>query len=445
MSDLNVFTHLHQSLDNCDWKSVLFFSREILSSDPQNLEALVSKSLALYCSEKYNELEEWMKTIPLSIMSKNKQLVEIRCRALLNQQMYSYIIPILGGDLSTPLVPIIMSIDDVLESPTLSAIRQNAISNISQTETFPIEIVGNKNSELTDPLSEKTMTENIKNALMFHDPHLIEQYTKICDRTSQKDDLLLTACGCYKYLNDEKIQGKAYVMKATEENPDCEIAWLSLLFMFTETLEWEQGFITINKVSRRFPNSDSVSLFAISLYLKSGSVQLAWPWIKKSTINDPFYQHEKAVATFMDGQIAEASHLFKEIIDNIENINENEFQNEKRFENIKSEIKDANHENDKLRYKCCQKEISKDLVGSSYINFAHCLRRLGEFPDAIEWYTHAIPFHQIEAETLASIGFTYQLMGKIDDAISWFNSCLSVDSVHPFATKMLSVIYMNQS
>ena len=406
MCDSHLITQLHKKIENCNWKSVLFLSKEILTQDPCNFDALFAKSMALFCTAKYSELEEWMKTLPNDV-NKNYQLVEIRCKALQIQKSYNQIVALLGGNTLNQLIPPLIEINEVENNPRLNNIRQNALLNLSQAEVFPLDFLNIKASSFNDPLSPESISKSIKNAMMQHKPDLVQKYTNICDKTSQTDDLLITACGCYKYLMNEKIQGRAFVLKATEINPDCEIAWLALIFILTETSEWEQGYTFINKVSRRFPNSDSVSLFAISLYLKSNSVQLAWPWINKKVINDPFYQHELAVAFYIEGDIYKAAQKFTEIIE--------------------------------------MKNIPDDIIGSSLINLGHCLRRLGKFQEAINSYTKAIGKNIETPNTLCSIGFTYLLMGQTNEAITWFNSCLSIDNVNPFATRMLDTIFMNLS
>lgn len=435
MDESDWILNLNQSLDNCNWKSALFISQQILSKDPENFSALFGKAISLYSMAKYSELEDWMKSLPVEIL-RIPQILNIRCLALQNQKQYSTIISLLGGDFLNQFVPHVMQIEEVEKIPSLNQIRQNSIfclSSPADMTSFPSDFftsrlnhkksksTDNCNNELfflTDPLNPDSISETITHSLMTHQPKLLQKYTKMCDKTSRTDDLLLTACGCYKYLMGEQLQGKAYVMKATEENPDCEIAWLSLIFMLIESSEFELGYTMINRVSGRFPNSQSVSLFAISLSLKSRSTQLAWPWILKEEIDNIFYQHEKAVALFMDGEIAQSKLIFQKIIDESQN----------------KEGKPLNGVDD----------INNDIIGSAHINLGHCFRRLGKFTEAIDLYQKSISYNISKPEALSSIGFTYLLMGKTDDAVYWLNSCLSINSAHPFATKILGSIFASK-
>lgn len=420
--------NLNQSLDRCNWKSALFISQHILSQEPDNFDALFGKAISLYSMAKYSELEDWMKSLPEEIL-RIPQILHVRCLALQNQKQYSLIVSLLGGDFLNQYVPHIMQIEEVEKIPPLSRIRQNAIfclSSPADMASFPSDFfasrVSNKKNRsvdsesdlyfLTDPLNPDSISETISHSMMTHQPKLLQKYTKMCDKTSRSDDLLLTACGCYKYLMGEQLQGKAYVMKATEENPDCEIAWLSLIFMLIESSEFELGYTMINRVSGRFQNSKSVSLFAISLSLKSRSTQLAWPWILKEEINNIFYQHEKAVALFMDGEIAQSKAIFQKIIS----------------ENTNKSLNSSDN-------------IDKDIIGTAHINLGHCMRRLGKYSEAIDLYQKSISYDINKPEALSSIGFTYFLMGKTDEAVYWLNSCLSVNSSHPFATKILDSIF----
>ena len=40
MCDSHLITQLHKKIENCNWKSVLFLSKEILTQDPCNFDAL---------------------------------------------------------------------------------------------------------------------------------------------------------------------------------------------------------------------------------------------------------------------------------------------------------------------------------------------------------------------------------------------------------------------
>lgn len=434
MDESDWILNLNQSLENCNWRSALFISQNILSEEPDNFDALFGKAISLYCMAKYPELEDWMKSLPLEIL-RIPQILNIRCLALQNQKQYSTIISLLGGDFLNQFVPHILQIEEVENIPSLNQIRQNAIFCLSSPTdmlAFPSDFfvsrTGNKSKKtvneedeesslsfLSDPLNPDSISETISHSMITHQPKLLQKYTKMCDKTSRTDDLLLTACGCYKYLLGDGLQGKAYVMKATEENPDCEIAWLSLIFMLIESSEFELGYTMINRVSRRFPNSKSVSLFAISLSLRSLSTQLAWPWILKEEINCLFYRHERAVALFMDGEIAQSRAIFERIINESAN-------NHSKFSNSKD-------------------DADSDIIGSAHINLGHCLRRLGKYSEAIDYYQKSISYNANQPEALSSIGFTYLLMGRTDDAVYWLNSCLSINSVHPFATKILDAIF----
>lgn len=431
-SESDLKSNLKQSLEDCNWRSVLFLSEQILKDDQNNFDALFGKAISLFSTCKLVELETWMKTLSIESMQKYYPLLGIRCKALQIRKQFSTIISFLGGDLINQLTPPILETEIVNQIPMLAEIRHNAILNLStQTESaalpadFISHITGNKQFEFendisgfSDPMNPKIIVNTIKVAMMNHQPKLLEKYTKISDKTSINDELLLTACGCYKYLMNEKAHAKIYLTKAIDVNPDCEIAWLSLVFIHTELSEWEQGYTKINKMSRRFPKSREISLFAISLYSKSGSIQLAWPWIKKEEINDVFYYHEKGVALFLEGQIAQARDLFQRIIIDLTN---------------------SEKSPDHLKKQTC------DLIGSTYINYGHCLRRLGQFTDAIDAYQNSITFDFRQEEALASIGLTFFLLGKSDDAVVYFNQCLAINSVHPFSTKMLGTIFVSST
>ncbi|OHT16586.1 TPR Domain containing protein [Tritrichomonas foetus] len=390
---------LKSSFEQCHWKSALFYSEKILHLYPSNFEALFCRAFSFLCTQQFAELEQWMMTLPDDI-AKNEKLLFIRCKALQSTKNYAKIVSILGGYADTvSLVIPVVSLDDVTNSDLLRPIRENALFNLSHTDYLPKDEKKNENIP-NDPLNPQKVVNSIIQAMMNQDPEFVEPYSIMTDKTTESDPLILTACACYSLLNEHAEAGEALLMKATEENPDCEIAWLCLISSFINSAEWDQGLSTLRKVIRRFPTSSSVSMFALSLHLKSGTSSLAWPWIQQSDESSLFVKHERGVALLMDGDIAQAAHDFKAVIEN-------------------------------------SKE--RDLIGAANLNLGHCYRKLGDFNRAIECYEEALTFGTRPAESLASIGFSYHLKGNKDEAILYYNRCLSIDSVHPFATKMLDI------
>jgi hypothetical protein len=101
---------LKSSLLSNSWKSALFYSDQILTRDPTNLEALTGRALALLCTRKYTELEQWTSGFPpTSIQS--ERLLAIRCKSLQIVKDYAKIVQILGGDTeNSPLAIPVLSV-----------------------------------------------------------------------------------------------------------------------------------------------------------------------------------------------------------------------------------------------------------------------------------------------------------------------------------------------
>lgn len=426
---------LNTAFEKCQWKSVLFYCDRLLKKDPSNFTTLFCRAFAFYCTQQFAELEQWMSDLPDKIQQ-NEQLLVIRCKGLQATKNYSKIISILGGyaDTISLIIPV-LTLEEVKKSQKLlMPIRENALFNLSHTDYLPSQkdqTKSEKQKELNDPLNPKRIVKLITTAMMTQDPELLMPFSLMTDKTTENNALILTACGCCSFLNDQAEAGEAFLIKATEEDPDCEIAWLCLISSFTSAAEWDQGLSTLRKVIRRFPMSISVSMFAMSLHLKSGSVSLAWPWIHQLTENRNFQIqkdnsseaaktetnshctqnslsgddmlfviHERGVALLMDGDVAQATHDFKAVI---------------------------------------EQSKERNLIGAASLNLGHCYRKLGDFANAINYYEDALSYGSRPAEALASIGFTYHLKGDKDEAILYYNRCLSIDAVHPFATKMLDI------
>lgn len=410
MSDFDPFSILQKDLDICDWKSALFICEQILSTDPNNFEAIFSKCYSLLCCQKNMELEYYSSTLPEKF-AKNHYILKLRCTGLEHQKMYSEILVLLGGDSSNPFVYPLIPLEEVNESKLLKPIRDNALFNLSLIETPPKRKQQTPIQNFDDPFSPNNITNKIIDAFKNKDPQVIQQFTLKFDHTSSNDGLLLTACGVYQYLVGRNEYGEQLMTKATINEPDLEIAWLSLLYFYIEIEEWDKGFSILKKASRRFPDSESICLFGISLNLKCDSVQNARQWIhkiRKNSITNPFLLHEIGVAFLKEGNIHESEIYFRKIIDN-------------------KAIKD------------------NDILSAAYINYGHCLRKRNEFKKAITSYQNSLSYDYKTAEALASIGFTYHLMGDIDTAILYYNNCLSVDFAHPFATRMLDIALRTSS
>lgn len=391
---------LKASISEGNWKSAMFFSEMILRVSCDDLEALFSRSYALYCSKKYAELELFLSKLP-SGLAKSESLIIIRCKGLQKTKNYTKIVNILGGntdtlELSTPL----LSLNEVMKSSSLTQIRNNALFNLSHSDL--VSPVSTRDTILkNDPLNPTNIASLIIKAMMQRKSAILLDFSLLSDKTTENDPLTLTACGCYCLLNQQIDNGEAFLMKAIDEDPDCEIAWLCLIFYYIESAEWEQGLSALRKVGRRFPQSTNVAMFAMTLHLKSGSPTLAWHWIEQSDTSNVFIKHERAVALMMDGDNAEAAHEFGDVL---------------------------------------TMTTEKDILEAASLNLGHCLRRLEKFEAALSRYQQVLSFGSKSAEALSSIGFTYHLMKQYDDAIYYYNRCLGIDPVHPFSTKMLDII-----
>jgi anaphase-promoting complex subunit 6 len=281
-------------------------------------------------------------------------------------------------------------------SPLLKPIRDRALFNLSKSD-MPLPLPP---PALTDPLSPAVISDHIASALSTNEPKFIEQYAFLSDKTSETDSLILTACGCLRYLRGCDDKGLIFLQKAVDEHSDHEICWLALLFVFIQTLEFESGLIAFKNAQRRFPRSELLPLFGVSLLLRSGAVQLAWPLLQQLGAADSTVIHERGVAYFLDGELAEAAECFRAVL---------------------------------------RGNPGKALEGAAALNLGHCLRRFGRFEQAVAQYGTALKCGARPSVALAAIGFTFHLSGRIDDAILYYNRSLGVDGGQPFATRMLDI------
>jgi hypothetical protein len=123
MSEREYRKGLHASLAACQWKSVLFYSERLLEQNRENLDALLSRSIVLYCSQKFSELEQQMLSLPLHLMQ-NTHLLAIRCKALHTVKEHAKIVCLLGGEPDGNVLMVsILPLSDVIKNDTLREIR----------------------------------------------------------------------------------------------------------------------------------------------------------------------------------------------------------------------------------------------------------------------------------------------------------------------------------
>lgn len=399
----NDIESLKESMENCDWKSVLLKSDCIMRNDPFNIDALIGRSIALYSTKKYAELEQWLESIPENNFS-NQYLLAIRCKALQEIKDFKQILNLLGGQEAYAFQPL-ASAEDVDASPILKPIRDYAL--FMMEETYKLPRMFQHNGSTPDPMSVEAVSKDITQAVSKMDATILYKYTTISDHSTASDAIILTSCGCYNYLNGNIESGKAFIIKATQIDPNLEIAWLLYLLILTYNYEYDHAISTIKKIHRSFPNSQNLMMFAATLYLKTKSIQLSRPWINDFFRKDPsdlFMIHEQSVAYFYGHNIAQAFKGFEYTIEK------------------------------------CEEKV---LLGSSFLHKGHCLRRMGKFEEALVSYRESLGTDTCSVEALASIGFTYHLLFDYDNAIISYNECLAINNVHPFATKMLDIALKN--
>ena len=395
---------LSQSLNSCSWKSAMLYANFILKENPKDYQAIFSKVFCYYCSKKYTELEKFYSSLPEEL-AKEENILDIYCRSLVATKQYKRIIFLLGGepDIISINPPLIL-LEDVFKSPVLRKYRDLALFNLSETEKRPDILESKIQPKAIDILHPQNLISTIITAMNTHNADLLEHFTTLSDNTTENDPLILTGCACYCILRGDPLnQVTAILVKATTVDPDCEIAWLTLAYSYILASEYDQSLATLRNVDRRFPNSINFLAFEASLHLKSGSLSLAWPWIKRAcdiAPDSPFILQEKGVAYLMEGNLSSASKLFQSVLRMTE---------------------------------------EHDILVAAQINLGHCYRKMKKYDEAIEMYQAALSNENNSVNALSSIGFTYHLQKNFDNAILYYNQCLSIDPVNPFATKMLDI------
>jgi anaphase-promoting complex subunit 6 len=214
------------------------------------------------------------------------------------------------------------------------------------------------------------------------------------------------AVGCYYMLTNHYSKARRYFNKAKSMDNSFIPAWIGIGNAFAAQDESDQAMATYRSASRLLVGCHIPFLSMGMEYMRTNNFDLASQQFTQAMEvckTDPLLWNEMGVWAFK-GQNYEDSLVY--------------FGKALTLCSSKS-----------------QKE--NDTCEVIYVNLAHSYRKLKDYDNAIRNFEMAVSYRPQTSSTYASLGFTYHLKGKLNEAVSYYHQALGLKAEDTFAEEML--------
>ncbi|KAI8599612.1 hypothetical protein EDD21DRAFT_307776 [Dissophora ornata] len=243
----------------------------------------------------------------------------------------------------------------------------------------------------------------LKNELFFIAHELVDQHPKHA--------IAWFAVGVYYYLIGNLAEARRYFGKASTIDPHYGPAWIGFGHSFALEGEHDQAISAYATSSKLFQGSHLGSMYIGMQHLQQNNVLLAQKYLTYClTIcdSDPLLLNEIAVVRYNLEQYDEAVKLLHKVIEKL------------------------------------QRSQRKNVIWeTTWLNLAHSYRKLGKYSEAetyflkVDGITSAGP---TKATALVGLGFIYQIMDQISDAVECYHKVLAIRPSDQVASEMLRKI-----
>lgn len=218
------------------------------------------------------------------------------------------------------------------------------------------------------------------------------------------------AVGCYYYTISKSDPARRYLAKATSLDRLFGPAWIAYGHSFAAENEHDQAMAAYFKASQLMKGCH-LPLLYIGLECGLGNnVKLADKFfLQAQTIapDDPFVFHEMGVTAFQNLEFETAERHFTNALNRIRTIDNNVVA-----------------------------EKWEPLLN----NLGHVCRKLGRFPEALEYHQQALVLSPLNPSTYSAIGYVHALDGNTEQAVDAFHKALGIRRDDTFSTTMLSYV-----
>eukprot|EP00898_Chlorokybus_atmophyticus_P002261 jgi/Chlat1/3035/Chrsp206S03287 len=222
----------------------------------------------------------------------------------------------------------------------------------------------------------------------------------------QKNDLAIAwfAVGCYYYCTQQFEAARRHFSKATSLEAMFLPAWIGFGHAFAAQEESDQAMAAYRTAARLFPGCHLPLLCIGMEYMRTLNANLAEQYLVQAhTVcqTDPLLYNELGVLAFRNQQFAEAEGYFRRAL-----------------------------------------SLAPLPLGDAWeatiVNLAHALRKRKVYGEAVLWYEKALCLSPQRGSTLAALGYTCHLQGRLADAIEYYHSALSLVRDDTFTAEMLN-------
>lgn len=232
------------------------------------------------------------------------------------------------------------------------------------------------------------------------------------------------AVGAYYYCIKRYHVAQRHFCRATRLEPQCTEAWIAFGCSFASCDESDQALASYRAAQRLSPGEHTSLLYMGMEYVRTNHLVLASQFLN-SALNasggDPLCLHELGVLASHKGEHKNAIQWFLRALTSV--VVAGPFKASVDSTSSLDEIIDF---------------FQDAYWEPTLFNLGHSYRKTRQFEKASMCFHRCVGLCPEKHSTYAALAFTKQLMGCLDDAISFFHQALSLKSDDPFSTEMLN-------
>eukprot|EP01064_Diplonema_japonicum_P013465 TRINITY_DN21016_c1_g4_i1.p1 TRINITY_DN21016_c1_g4~~TRINITY_DN21016_c1_g4_i1.p1 ORF type:complete len:687 (+),score=77.06 TRINITY_DN21016_c1_g4_i1:72-2063(+) len=265
---------------------------------------------------------------------------------------------------------------------------------------------------------------------------------EISDR-SPNSSLSWFVVGAYYYTIEDYDKAGKYFYKATIAGPSFLPAWIAYGHTFHSLEEGEHTVTAYRSAQRMFPGCHLAALYMGMEHVKSSNLQHAYSFLRmaKSISQehvDPLIYNEMGVTLYRSRKYEAARDLFLSAISNSPVSSWAVRPGVPVTDVQKVILREEGYESGPHDIPNSANAMRGTFWEPTIFNLAHCMRKLRCYSEALHYYFISLAIKPHQASVFTAIGFTYHLMGRLDDAIQYYHMSLSVKSNDTFTRDMLN-------
>ena len=279
----------------------------------------------------------------------------------------------------------------------------------------------------TDPYNASTLPLHLACLHELQEKNALYLLSHTLADTQPNSPLTYLAIGTYYLTISSIASARRYFSQASVLDPTLPAAWLGFAHTFSIEGEHEQAISAYSTAARLFPGTHLPNLFLGMQNLALGNLKLAKEYLKLSwdtcslqtaesqpqnanesgakdppICSDPLLLNELGVVFYHEQDYARAINSFTAALSLAETLNS-----------------------------------PPSAWVSTRSNLAHALRRVGDFPAALEQFNHVLRIGGKDASAFAAKGLTLMEMGWMQQAAVALHEALAVSPQDAMATELL--------